>query len=567
MNNLSNSMRQRRFKIVNDKVVRLVIESGTGQRLDLQVSNCSISGIGCSIEKVPELDEILVDQILPSAKLIADGKEHTLGRLVVRRSELIDTHIKFGFSTIDSKVPVDGFLNRYVEIDLDAVNQSAYAFELSPDKFHLGSFSAASVDSTDLFARAMQFDVFFQEWRKTPKFQYHNIRLPSKGNRVTLKQKRRNGREDYLVMDSNDYLGLASHPEVIEASKQAIDKYGFGTTGSPLTTGLTDLHEALCTELAKIFRKEQVILFNSGYTANVGAIAGLTREQDLVIADVICHASLQDAMKMSNASCRFFKHNDVAHLEKLLKEHRASYSGCLVVTEGVFSMDGDVAPLDEISRIARKYDSRVFLDEAHSFGVIGPNALGCWEKYPNADVDIIMGTFSKICGGIGGFIATTHAVANWLSFYGRSHMFSVTIPPSTAAAALAALQVFQKNPSLVAQLRQNISHFVNGLRDLGCPLEKNHESSVIPVVVGDEQKMGIMNDVFRANGVYVIPIVYPAVGRNNGRFRFTMMATHSISDIDYVLNIVEMAMMKADFKFEIKNQPPLDNVKKINNAA
>lgn len=553
MTDLSNMMRQRRFKIVAETSVALAIESPTCQLIELKVSDCSLSGLGCTVASSPDLDDLRVDQIIPAAKLSAGGKEHTLGRLVVRRLHSTQDGVQIGFSTIDAKVPIDGFLHKFVEVDLDSAHQTAYAFELSPDKFNLGSFATGSAESSDIFARAVQFDVFYQEWRKSPKFQYHNIRLPSKGNRVTLKQKRRSGRDDYLVMCSNDYLGLAAHPEVIEASKKAIDQYGFGSTGSPLTTGLTDLHESLCNELAKTFRREKVLLFNSGYAANVGTIAGLTREHDFVLSDMICHASLQDAMSMSKAACRFYKHNDIGHLEKMLAEHRSSHAGCLVVTEGVFSMDGDVAPLEEISRVARKHNARVFLDEAHSFGVIGPTGLGCWEKHPNAEVDIIMGTFSKICGGIGGFIATTNAVANWLSFYGRSHMFSVTIPPSTAAAALAALNVFQKTPSLLTQLRQNITHFVSGLRDLGCPIDRNHESSVIPVIIGNEQKLGIMNEVFREHGVYVIPIVYPAVGRSNSRFRFTMMATHTISDIDYVLNIIEMAMMKAHFKFDDQN--------------
>jgi 8-amino-7-oxononanoate synthase len=546
MSDVSKMLRQKRFRVEKPASVVLVIETAQGEKHELSLRNCALGGLGCEADAKGQFE---IGQIIPAAKLKAGNKEHALGRLVVRRISEDPSNTELGFSTIDAKVPVESFLNKYLAAEFDAPHQSPYDYELSPERANIGTFAALPDNATDIFHRAVQFDIFFQEWEKSAKYQYRNVRVASMGGRVNLRHKRRNGREDYLVMGSNDYLGLATHPEVIAAAKSAIDTYGFGSTGSPLTTGITEIHEELSSELEKIFRKERVILFNSGYAANVGAIAGLTREQDLVLADVISHASLQDAMSLSKATSRFFKHNDVAHLEKLLQEQRAEHAGALVITEGVFSMDGDLARLDEVARVARRYDARLFVDEAHSFGVVGKNGLGCWEKFPNSEVDIIMGTFSKICGGIGGFIATNQAVANWLSFHARAHIFSVTIPPSTAAAALAALKVFQANPHLRETLKSNIRHFVTGLRDLGCPIAPNHESAVIPVIIGDEIKLGEMNEVFRNHGVYVIPITYPAVGRTNSRFRFTIMATHSTSDRDYVLNIIEMAMMKANFQF------------------
>jgi glycine C-acetyltransferase len=300
-----------------------------------------------------------------------------------------------------------------------------------------------------------------------------------------------------------------------------------------------------------MLQKEKVILFNSGYAANVGIISGLLQTQDMVVADMLAHASIQDAMQMCRGTSRFFKHNSVEHLDKVLRENRDQYSGCLVVTEGVFSMDGDVAPIDEVIRVAQKNKARVMVDEAHSFGVIGQTGLGACEKYGVMEqADVIMGTFSKICGGIGGFAATTEEVADWLYFWARAHMFSVSIPPSTAAAALKALQIFRENRSLLMNLRANVQHFKAGLASLGYRLPSDHESAVVPVIVGDEKKLQIMNQILMEAGVFVIPIVYPAVGRKNCRFRFTVMATHSISDLDYVLNVLELAMEKAQFKFE-----------------
>lgn len=553
MSELSKMMRQKRFEIQETSPVRLVIETAMGVKCELRVRNCSLTGIGATAPSPERPDAagafegLELGSLVPASKIVVENHEISLGRLVVRRISISATEVYLACSTIDSRLPIDGILSKYLVGDLDD-RKSPYGFELSSDRFNLGSFVDTHQNNVDLFHRAEQFEVFWKEWKESTKFQYFIPRLASKGTRVRLRKTRRGGRNDYIIMGSNDYLGLAASPEVTEAAKRAIDEYGFGSTGSAPTTGLSDIHEELSAELGRIFKKEQVLLFNSGYAANVGVITGITQPNDLVIADVISHASIQDGMQMSRATCRFFKHNDVAHLDRMLAENRESHAGSLVVTEGVFSMDGDVPPLRKIIQTARKHNSRVMVDEAHSFGVIGPTGLGAWESCPDDNVDIIMGTFSKICGGIGGFIAVNQSVADWLRAYARSHMFSVTIPPSTAAAALAALRVFAQRPGLLAQLRENIQYFLSGLRELGFDIPTSHESAVVPVVIGDEKKLGIMNEVFRDSGVFVIPIVFPAVGRRNCRFRFTVSAAHTVSDLDYVLNVLEKAMIKAEFE-------------------
>lgn len=554
MNALAKMMRHKRFNLKFPDEVRFTLETNLGTRLELKLLNVSLSGLGAETNTALKPNEVLEPStIIPAAKITYGKSEFSLGRLIVRQVHTNGEKTYFGFSTVDFRVPIDGPLSQFLDLDLDG-KSSPYEFEFNPDKFSLRSFNDGSHSNVDIFMKTEQFDIFLKEWRRLPIFQFHNIRSASKGGRVKLRQNRKGNRNDYLVMGSNDYLGLGASPEVCEAAKKAIDEYGFGSTGSPLTTGLTDLHEELCDYVASLFKCEKAILFNSGYAANVGAINSLMTAQDLIVADFLSHASIQDAMQMSLATSRFFKHNDINHLNKILKDNRESSSGALVITEGVFSMDGDVPPLTEIVKSARQYNARVFLDEAHSFGVVGPTGLGCWEKFPNAKVDIIMGTFSKIGGGIGGFIAANEEVVNWMKFYGRSHMFSVSIPPSTAAAALEALKQFRARPELVKNLQENIKHFVKGLRELGCEIDPHHESAVIPVIIGDEKKLGIMNAVLRENGVYVIPITYPAVSRKNCRFRFTMMATHSISDLDYVLATLERAMEKANFSFQVPKE-------------
>ncbi|MEW6056291.1 MAG: aminotransferase class I/II-fold pyridoxal phosphate-dependent enzyme [Bdellovibrionota bacterium] len=555
MAEITRAIRHKRFNFSKDSPVKFVIETKIGSQYTLIPENCSLTGIaGYASQPLSNDEQFDIGDILPAAKIIWEGHEYALGRLVIRNFVKKDEKTTLGFSLVDSKTPIDGPLARYLETPRDEAAVTPYGFELNPDKFSIANFTETNQTNVDLFAKCKQFSIYFNQWEKMPKYQYHTVRTPSMGARVNLTRSRPNGRNDYLVMGSNDYLGLASHPEVIAAARNAIDQYGFGSTGSPLTTGISAAHEELCGFLAKLYGKEKVILYNSGYTANVGFVQGITTAQDLIVADILAHASLQDGMRMSSATSRFFKHNDPKHLEKILSDQRNQYAGALVITEGIFSMDGDVPPLKKIVEIAKKYNARTFVDEAHSLGVIGPNGLGGCEKFGViSDVDVIMGTFSKICGGIGGFIAGNSDVMDWLYWLSRAHMFSVSIPPSTAAAALKALQIFTSDKTLLTNVRRNIRHFVNGLRSLGAPLNPEHESTVVPVVIGDEKKLGQMNQVLIDNGVFVVPIVFPAVSRKTCRFRFTVMATHTISDLDYALSIFEKAMQKADFTFK-KNE-------------
>jgi len=550
MSDLNKRIRHKRFKVKDTSDASFTVETSTGARYDLKIDNISLTGLGAwSTSNIPLDEGLEIGTIIPAAKIVLKDHEYTLGRMVLRVAEDKDNKTWFAFSCVDSKIPLDGPLSKHLSSDLGET-ESPYDFELSPDRFSMANFSDNLGANVDLFAKVHHFNVYMRDWQKTPKFSYLNIRMPSKGHRVHLSKPRKNGRTDYVVMGSNDYLGLASHPEVLEAAKKAIDEYGFGSTGSPVTTGITDLHMELCDFIAKLFHKERVILYNSGYGANVGIVSGLTNPQDLIVADMIAHASIQDGMQMARGTARFFKHNSVEHLEKILSTTREQFASCLLVTEGVFSMDGDHAPLDRIVSACRDHKARLMVDEAHSFGVLGQTGLGACEKFGVLhQTDLIMGTFSKICGGIGGFVATSEEVANWLYCWSRAHVFSVSIPPSTAAAALKALQLFRSDRSLLENLRKNITHFKQGITSLGCTFAKDHESAIIPVIIGDEKKLEIMNKHLMDAGVFVTPIVYPGVSRTNCRFRFTISSNHSISDLDFVLNVLEAAMEKADFKF------------------
>lgn len=554
MAELTKAIRLRRFKLQPEAQVKLVIETKIGSNYSFAVDNLSLMGIGaqCNRSNFEFLEEtLLVGEMIPAAKLIWDEQEYAVGRLVLRTFEQDSKgKLSLGFSTVDLKIPIDGSISKYLESD-GLRDSSPYDYELNSDRFSLANFTSQQDRNIDIFGKCKQFAVFYREWRKSAKYVYHSVRTPSKGVRVNLTRTRKGSRNDYVIMGSNDYLGLAAHPEVVAAAKEGLEKYGFGSTGSPLTTGMTQVHEELGDYLARMFKKEKVILFNSGYAANIGSLQGLSGPDDLILADVLSHASIQDGMELARATSRFFKHNQMAHLESTLEKNRPNHAGTLTVTEGVFSMDGDVPPLKEFVEISKKYNCRTFVDEAHSFGVVGPNGLGACAKHNvTEDVDVVMGTFSKIAGSIGGFVATSKEVSDWLYMFARAHVFSVSLPPSTAAAALKALQLFVENQEICNKLQQNIKHFVNGLRELDYPISDRHESAVVPVVIGDEKKLGIMSQYLMDHGVFVVPIVFPAVSRNACRFRFTVTAGHSQSDLDYVLSIFSNACEKAKISFK-----------------
>lgn len=553
MSRIEKSIRHRRFQVKPGKQIEAILDLNTGDQLLGHVIDCSSFGFRVSFTN-KELSEDTLNQgtILPAAKLKTEKGEIFLGRMVVRRFIKPENgnEIEVAFSTVDSRLPINSQLSHYLVQSIDN-EDSLSEKELNPEKFSLAHFVENENTHIDLFERMREFAIFQREWEKTEKYGYKMIREPSFGPRVKLSRPRSGGRNDYIVMGSNDYLGLGSHPEIIASAKKALDQYGFGSTGSPISTGTTKLHVDLAEKIARIHNKQAALLFNSGYAANVGIISSITTANDLIVADQFAHASIQDAMQMSKATSRFFKHNDVSHLKTILEKERNQYNGALVITEGVFSMDGDLARLDEIYRVAREYNCRIMVDQAHCFGVVGPNGLGIIDKYNLfKEIDIIMGTFSKICGGIGGFVTGSYDLVEWIRYFGRSQLFSVSLPPSTVAAVSTALDIFTSDRSLLENLKTNIQHFTKGLESIGYRFKTPHESAVVPVIIGDESKMGTMYQSLLNDGVWCVPVVYPAVSRKNCRFRFTVMATHSIAELDYVIASLEKAMMKVGLTFD-----------------
>jgi len=538
---ISTKVRQKRYKLKENSKLQLITEKEDGKNYSFNINDLSLRGLSVTSENSGQTPCHMVQgELLPASKIIGNDLELPLGRLVFRHS---DQNNILGFSCVDIQLPIDGILSRYI----DCLEINPHELELNPDKFTIRDFTVDQGQEKDILSKCRTYSIMLREWEKTPRYQYKTIRHQSQGPRVSLTSQKK----EVILMGSNDYLGLAAHPEVISAAKNAMDTYGFGSTGSPLTTGQTVIHEELCEFLSHFVRKEKALLFNSGYAANIGIISGIARTNDLLVADFLAHASIQDAMKMAPSSSRFFKHNSMVHLEHILKTSRHKYAGCMILTEGIFSMDGDQPPLRKIAELAKKYDCRILLDEAHSLGVVGDKGRGTAIHQGAEDsMDLLMGTFSKCFGGIGGFVAGNREICDWLYWFARSHMFSVSIPPSTAAAVLAAGKIMVREPEIFDQLKHNIRYFVNGLINAGVPIKPDHASSVIPVLIRDEQKMGIMNRYMLEHGVFVVPIIFPAVKRSECRFRFTIMASHTVSDLDLALHIFLEAAKKAEVTFD-----------------
>lgn len=336
-----------------------------------------------------------------------------------------------------------------------------------------------------------------------------------------------------LMFGSNNYLGLTRHPYVIEAAKNALLKYGTSMTGSRLLNGSTHLHEELEARIARFVRKEAAIVFTTGYLANLGTISALVNKRAVAVVDKADHASIYDGCQLADGEMVRFKHNDVGHLDAVLR--RTGQKATLVVVDGVYSMGGDIAPLPEIVQTARRHGARVMVDDAHAIGVIGEGGRGTASHFGiEGEVDLIMGTFSKSLASIGGFVAGPKRVLEWIRHFGRALMFSASLPPASTAAALAALDVLEREPEIVDRLRRLSAMWRDGLRSLGFDIGQS-QTPIAPVVVGDEYNTVMFWKMLLEEGVYVNPVIYPAVPMREAILRTSCMATHTPEQIEQAL--------------------------------
>lgn len=347
-----------------------------------------------------------------------------------------------------------------------------------------------------------------------------------------------------VMMGSNNYLGLTTHPDVIKAGILACEKYGSGNGSGVMAGGKIAIHEELEKKLADFIGKESVMIFNSGYAANVGIISGIARPNDAIINDQLNHASIFDGCKLSNAKTFIFAHNNMESLERILKRAKLSYFGNLIVVDGVFSTNGNIAPLNKIIKIAEKYNCRILVDEAHGFGVLGEKGIGTCEHF-NAvkKIDIIMGTMSKSLAGVGGFAASSKEVIEYLRFYGKSYLFSTGITPATAGSIIKALEIIQNDKSIRENLWHNIDFFKTGLKKLNLPIG-NTQGAIIPIYIPDNDALTKVSKHLLDKGVYHNVFTYPAVPLGGSLLRFGIMATHTEKELSFAINAIEESFEK-----------------------
>ena len=338
-----------------------------------------------------------------------------------------------------------------------------------------------------------------------------------------------------LVMaGSNNYLGLTHDPRVIEASREAISRYGTGCTGSRFLNGTLTLHEQLEARLARFVGKEACITSGTGFQTNVGALGALAARGDVIFGDRDNHASLIDGCRLSFSKLVKYRHNDVEDLDRLLRDTPCE-GGRLIVTDGVFSMLGDLAPLREITELARRHEARVMVDDAHAVGVLGAKGRGTPEHFGvEAEVDLVVGTFSKSFACLGGFVAGPAEVIDYLKHASRSVVFSASMPPGNVGTVLACLDIVESEPERRERLWANVRRMKTGFDDLGFEVI-DHGSPILSIVIGDDQATFDFNRRLFEEGVFVNPVVPPAVPEGKSLLRTSYMATHTDEDLDLIL--------------------------------
>lgn len=336
-----------------------------------------------------------------------------------------------------------------------------------------------------------------------------------------------------IMIGSNNYLGLTNHPRVKEAAIKAIEKFGSGCAGSRFLNGNLEIHEELETKLARFFRKEAALVFATGYQTNLGTISALLGRNDVAIIDKYDHASIIDGCRLSFGKVKKYRHNDMKDLERVLEATKDK--GKLIIVDGIFSMEGDIADLPNIAKIAKAYEAKVMVDDAHAVGVLGEGGRGTAEHFGLEDqVDLIMGTYSKSLAAIGGFVAGSKVVIDFIKHIGRSMIFSASLPPSLVASVSTALDIIEEQPQLRTQLWKNTHKMLKSYKDLGYDTGTS-ETPIIPIIIKDSMKTYEMCKLLFENGVFVNAVVSPAVPPGRELLRTSYMATHTEEQLDKVL--------------------------------
>ncbi len=388
--------------------------------------------------------------------------------------------------------------------------------------------------NADIFQKLEELDAFLSA--DPPEFlEGLGLQMLGPAARVARVRDHRRREQDMIMLGSNSYLALTTHPKVVAAARQACAKYGYGMGAVSLYAGTTDLHRELEILIARLYGAEDAIIFPCGYSGNVGVISALCGPGDAVINDAANHASLFDGCRLSGADISMFLHRNMAHLERTLKRLPETRKGRLIITDGVFSMDGDLAPLDRIVELAQHYGARVMIDEAHALGVIGATGRGTAERFGcEGKVAVTCGTLSKTPGALGGYCAGSRVLVQYLRFYARTYFFSTSLPAPVVAGLIEVFRMLLEDRAGRESLWHNIRYLGDGLRQMGFDTG-NTESAIIPIMIGDELRLARFHNDLRDHGVFTNVVTYPAVRRKECRLRLSVMSSLTREDMDHAL--------------------------------
>jgi glycine C-acetyltransferase len=410
------------------------------------------------------------------------------------------------------------------------------------DKKTLADFVIQKRPEPDIFAWVEPFAEAINHLSSQGHNMYRRVMLSANSNKVIIEDPITKKNREMIMMGSNSYLGLNNHPRVIKAAREAIDKYGTGAGSPPHFSGYYDVHRELEKNLAWLKGSEDAILFPSGYSTNVGVLSCFLGPKDTIILDKLAHASIIDGALLSGAKLSTFRHNDMNSLERVLSQSMKNTTGDrLVVVEGVYSMDGDIAPLREIFDLTRKYKAKLMVDEAHATGVLGKTGKGSPEHFDlEGQIEIVMGTFSKSLGGVGGFVAARKPVIEYMRYYSRAYFFAASPTPPQVAAQNEGVNVLREEPEWHQRLWENIKYFHTELKNRNFDIEKT-QTAITPIVIGETEKMRHVTKFMHDNNIFVNPVPYPAVPRKKDRLRLSLSASHTREDLNRVLEALDEA--------------------------
>jgi len=352
------------------------------------------------------------------------------------------------------------------------------------------------------------------------------------GNKVKIDGK------EMIMVGSNNYLGLINHPQVTKAAQQALERYGVATCGSRFLNGTLDIHVKLEERLAKFMKKEAALTFSTGFQTNQGIISTIVGRGDSILTDRMVHASIIDACRLSFGNVHKFKHNDMVDLERILSSLEEDV-GKLIVIDGVFSMEGDLADLPSIVKLAKKYNTKIMVDDAHGIGVMGKSGRGTAEHFGvEEDVDLIMGTFSKSFASLGGFVVGEKKIISYVKHFARSLIFSASITPASVATVLATLDVIETDTERRERLWQITEKMKSGFQAMGYNTGTT-ETPIIPVIIGNDELTFMLWKLLREGGIFTNPVIYPAVPKEQSLIRTSYSATHTDEELDIVLESFE----------------------------